>query len=126
MKDDRKSEMGRQIAQMSVIMRRVRAVADTNGLKIDFKEMVDGPETIDHLTETLNILRSNMQALETSLNELDRKLNGCETRTKGVLSADIQQDRAFLAMPGESPDGIRSRRCIELNVAYDQMQLGRL
>lgn len=126
MKEERKYEMLRQFEEMLDLQKQMRNLAERNGLHIELEPDPAPPASVEKLADAMNVVRTNMNLLEISLNDWDREMNGCEVRTRALLQADIDHDRAILAEYGDSPDGLRSRRDIELNVAYDQMQLDRI
>lgn len=125
MKDDRKNEMRRQYGEMLEVQKRMRAVAEAHKLPVQLEADPAEPTSVDQLGDAMNVVRTNMNLLELTLNNWDRELNGCETRTKAAIISDIDHDMTLLAKNEPSPDG-RTRGDIELNVAYDKMQLRRI
>ena len=126
MKEERKHEVRQQFEEMLNLQQKMRNLAQTNGLHIELEPDPAPPTSVEGLADAMNVIRTNMNLLEISLNSWDREVNGCEVRTREMIQADIERDKAFLTDPGDSPDGLRARRDIELHVAYDQMQLDRI
>lgn len=125
MKDDRKAEIRRHYGELLDVQEKLRILVRDTGLDVELESSPGEPSNVDQLAEAMNVVRGNMTRMATALNLWDRELNGCETRTRETIQEDIEQDRALLDDPSSDTGG-RSRDEIELNVAYDQMQLGRI
>jgi hypothetical protein len=126
MKDDKKAEIRRHYGELLSVQRRLRALVATCGLRVTLQDEPAEPSTVDDLAEVMSVVRSNMHKLEIALNEWDHQVNGCETRTRSMIHADIDYDMSQLAKKEGASFSGRARGDVELNVAYDKMQLRRI
>ena len=123
MKDDKKAEMKRHYTDILELQKRLRSIAQQ--LHLQLEPDPDEPGNVDELALAMSTVRVNMNIVERGLNDADWRMNGPELRTRPAIEADIDHDTYLLAKPGQH-DTSRRRDEIEINIAYDQMQLRRI
>lgn len=124
MNEDKKNEITRYYFDLLEMQRRLHLMVRNAGLSVELENGLSEPDSVDQLAEVMNIVRSNMAVVASALNVLDRSVNGCETRTRESVMEDIDRDLARLTQG--SFDGNRHPQAVELNIAYDRMQLRRV